>query len=464
MWVNNFLEKTKLPFLIIFEFMLLLRTISLYSLLPSKVDTLVFGLISIWAMVYILNQMFFILKNKRFKQFDPMLVIFIVMLFFVTLIHYQTYFIANLKLVIWQAIFLLVIYQIGKEQDKKTFKVLEKILLIVWGLLVVIAICMFFIQYSYTAPLDKIYNGLRIGFFENRLYGVFADPNFAATISVVSIILSVSLLFQTTLKKWKWLLIMNTLIQWIYITLYGSRTAFVELMVIIFVGSFFVVYQKTTEKKLGLQLLYSIITSIGMVFFAYIATKLIERGMLAILDLWNNVEYKSTTNVSKNRPDVSLDRPDVENKTDISNNRFGLWKSSFEIFQSNIWFGTSPRNLVTYAQHYLPNTLIAVKQQTSHNFFFYTLATTGLAGTIPLILFLINKILTTLQVLFSKKINIFNDNFLRNVLIVLTILVSAMFLTELILVNKIGTFLFWLYLGSVSSQLVKNNNKFLFWR
>ena len=67
MWVNNFLEKTKLPFLIIFEFMLLLRTISLYSLLPSKVDTLVFGLISIWAMVYILNQMFFILKNKRFK-------------------------------------------------------------------------------------------------------------------------------------------------------------------------------------------------------------------------------------------------------------------------------------------------------------------------------------------------------------------------------------------------------------
>ena len=222
---------------------------------------------------------------------------------------------------------------------------------------------------------------------------------------------------------------MNTLIQWIYITLSGSRTAFVELMVIIFVGSFFVVYQKTTEKKLGLQLLYSIITSIGMVFFAYIATKLIERGMLAILDLWNNVEYKSTTNVSKNRPDVSLDRPDVENKTDISNNRFGLWKSSFEIFQSNIWFGTSPRNLVTYAQHYLPNT-----------------------------------ILTTLQVLFSKKINIFNDNFLRNVLIVLTILVSAMFLTELILVNKIGTFLFWLYLGSVSSQLVKNNNKFLFWR
>ena len=36
MWVNNFLEKTKLPFLIIFEFMLLLRTISLYSLLPSR--------------------------------------------------------------------------------------------------------------------------------------------------------------------------------------------------------------------------------------------------------------------------------------------------------------------------------------------------------------------------------------------------------------------------------------------
>ncbi len=114
----------------------------------------------------------------------------------------------------------------------------------------------------------KIYNGLRIGFLKNRLYGVFADPNFAATISVVSMILSsVITFFQTTFeKKWKWLLIMNTLIQWIYITLSGSRTAFCRANGNYFCGFCFCSVSKKRLKKLGLQLLYSIITSIGMVF------------------------------------------------------------------------------------------------------------------------------------------------------------------------------------------------------
>ncbi|WP_086313932.1 hypothetical protein A5821_001481 [Enterococcus sp. 7F3_DIV0205] len=450
MELNKFFEKTKLPFLVAFEVMLLLRTINIYSLLPSKLDSLVFGLLSVWAALYIANKLFFSIKNKQFNYFDPLLIIFLAMIFLSIVVHYETYLVANMKLWLWQAIYLLVIYQIGKERNRKTFAILETILLVSWFILVVIAIAMFLAQYTYSAPLDKIYNGLRVGFYENRLYGLFSDPNFAATISVVSIILSVHLVLKKVAKKWTILLVINVILQWIYVVLSGSRTAYVELFVVAFVGIFFIAYKKWSPKGFFIGVLYAAFSSVIFVVGIYLFTILIEKGMLYALDLLRSMK-------SHNVPDVTLDRPDVENKSDISNNRFGLWKSSFEIFKSSMWFGTSPRNLVTYAQNVLPNTLIAIKQQTSHNFFFYLLATTGLAGTIPLTMFLINKIFNTVKALFTPKVNIFDNYLLRDTLIALTILVSAFFLTELILVNKIGTFLFWFYLGSVSSAINKKS-------
>ncbi|MGG5343395.1 O-antigen ligase family protein [Enterococcus sp. AZ192] len=449
MGLNNFLNKTKLPFLVSFEVMLLIRTIGIYSLIPSKFDSLVFSLLSLWGLIYILNQLYTSIKNKKFDQFNPFLLIFLAMILLSTLVHYQVYLVANMKLIFWQAIYLLVIYQIGKEYDRKTLRLLERILLVFWAVLVVIALGMFFTQYSHTEPLDKIYNGLRVGFYENRLYGLFADPNFAATISVVSMILSVKLLVQKLAKKWIILVSINIALQWIYIVLSGSRTAYVELLVVIFVGIFFSAYRKFAHKSLIIQIIYALISGLVSVLLAYVITKLIEKGMLSILEFLREIRVKDV-------PNVSLERPDVENKSDISNNRFGLWQSSIDIFKTSIWFGTSPRNLVSYAQEILPNTLIAIKEQTSHNFFFYVLATTGLAGIIPLMAFLVSQVFSTLKALFSNKKMVSDNYLLYDTLIVLTIFVSALFLTELILVNKIGTFLFWLYLGVIYGQTKKN--------
>ena len=82
---------------------------------------------------------------------------------------------------------------------------------------------------------------------------------------------------------------------------------------------------------------------------------------------------RKSENPDKDQNSISLKRDDVVNKDDVSNNRFALWKSSFEIFQSSPLVGSSPRNLVNYAQK------------------------------------------------------------------------------ELVLVNKIGSFIFWLYLGGISA-------------
>ncbi|WP_214280317.1 hypothetical protein, partial [Escherichia coli] len=44
------------------------------------------------------------------------------------------------------------------------------------------------------------------------------------------------------------------------------------------------------------------------------------------------------------------------------------------------------------------------------------------------------------------------DSYVLNTMVVLAILISAMFLTELVLVNKLGSLIFWLYLGYISKK------------
>ncbi len=46
------------------------------------------------------------------------------------------------------------------------------------------------------------------------------------------------------------------------------------------------------------------------------------------------------------------------------------------------------------------------------------------------------------------------DSYVLNTMVVLAILISAMFLTELVLVNKLGSLIFWLYLGYISKNIL----------
>ena len=85
---------------------------------------------------------------------------------------------------------------------------------------------------------------------------------------------------------------------------------------------------------------------------------------------------------------VDLTRPDVAKSTDVSNLRFTIWKSAIEIFQSSWLFGTSPKNMIAYAQDILPNTYIAQRNFSVHNAYLNTLASTGILGGITFVVFL----------------------------------------------------------------------------
>lgn len=451
-------NKIELPLIILWECLLIIRTVSLYSLLPSRLDTLLFSIISLLGIVVLVKNSIEWIYRKR--KYDIFLIIFIVAALLSSIYFGSEIITGNIKIIFWQVLLIFVIYENGKLG--KYFPVIEKILVCFWFALIFISLILFFTKVSITIPLSKLYYGIRFGFVENRLFGVFVDPNYAATISVVVVLISLSFIRRTSSLIKRIFLIANIIFQTFYIALSGSRTALVEIVICLFVGVFFVTVQKnkqliTIVKGIVLSTI-SVVVVISIISVTQNLSLKIANAYSTPQIIQNYVADVNSKRVNKNdkividdKKNINLNRKDVENNSDISNNRFNLWKSAFEIFKETPIFGTSPRGLIPFAQKNMPDTLIGKNGQSPHNFFFYSLAAVGLLGTIPLILFLIYNIIRTIINLWSSR-DSYNYDFLFTILTTLTLLISGSLLPDLVFFNKLGSFLFWMYLGKVVNQ------------
>lgn len=449
---NEILDKVEIPFILLWEFMLILRMISTYSLIPSKFDSVIFTIISLaGGLLLIRNGLDWFQKREKPSL---LLLIFTAVLIISSFANGSSELMANFKLIIWEVLFFFVVYELGKKNRKELFQLVEKVLVFTWLILVIISLGMFFVQFKYTAPLDKLYYGIRMGFVENRLYGVFVDPNYAATISVVAICFSLHLFKEAKGKLYRGLLIASILLEFFFVVLSGSRTAMVEIMAITVVAVFFYCYYNKRTMALVKRLAYSVAITMVAVIGLYFTMEVTQKVSV--------VSAKAVSKVivvkSNDKESISLDRPDTGEDSDVSNSRFKLWKSAFEIFESTPILGTSPKGILPYAQKNLPNTWISQKEQTPHNFLFFLLATTGLLGTIPFILFILYNVFKALITLFKMNTSNYTD-YLFQSLIVLTILISACLITDIVLVNRLGAMLFFLYIGRLNSKNEKETSE-----
>lgn len=457
-------DKVELLLIILWECLLIIRTVSLYSLLPSRLDTLLFSIISLLGIVVLVKNSIEWIYRKR--KYDIFLIIFIVAALISSIYFGSGIIIGNIKIIFWQVLLIFVIYENGKFG--KYFSIVEKILVYVWFGLIFISLTLFFTKVSITIPLSKLYYGIRFGFVENRLFGVFVDPNYAATISVIVVLISLSFIRKTASLIQRIFLIVNIILQIFYIALSGSRTALVEIVICLFVGVFFLTVQKnkriiTIVKGIALSAI-SVVVIVSIINMTQNLSLKIANAYNTPKIIQNYVDGVNSKRINKNdkiviedKKHVDLNRKDVENNSDISNNRFNLWKSAFEIFKEAPILGTSPRGLIPFAQKNMPDTLIGKNGQSPHNFFFYSLAAVGLLGTIPLILFLISNIIRTIINLWNSN-DLYNSDFLFTVLVTLALLISGSLLPDLVFFNKLGSFLFWMYLGKVVNQNKKNES------
>ena len=451
---NDIEEKIKFfekSYFLVLLVALIVRSFNVFSLLPSKYDSIVFGILGAVGALIAIYEGVTVLSQKKVVTSDWLLVIFLLVFFISSIINRQYGLGGNIKLLAWNAVYILGLYLLVKRLSKEDtfFQRIDWILIIGTFIMSLISIGMYLIRFSYVyvygpGPRDHI----RIGFLESRLFGIYGDPNFGATTAVIVLILSIFYLvshWKLYSKLAKGFLFFNSILQYCYILLSGSRSALLLCYLSLVLVTFAAVFSNKKLIKAGVlkKIILSMlaIVVVGICFTGIQSGSKIVLAHVSVADIYPNAQKKSDK--------ADLTRKDVANNDDISNMRFSIWQSGIEIFKTSPIFGVSPRNLFPYAVDKLPKTYIAKKKIVTHNTFINLLASTGVLGFVSIMAYFIFNAYKVFACLFKKKPHLLSYPYLYT-LIVIVIAASGFFNNEFILVNTIGTLVFWLYLGRLN--------------
>lgn len=236
------------------------------------------------------------------------------------------------------------------------------------------------------------------GFVHGRLFGAYWDPNIAATMAALSVLLSLYFIIKYKKLPLRVLLCFNTVLQIMYITFSDSRTGKITLFAGLFIFALLILAERRMLKNIVFQVTAVTLITVTTAFIIPKATKICYNKAMIIAS--QNGENKTHTNVPSDQvqPEPSdtdepaniLDRG-YDTKEDISNRRFDIWKSAIEIFKTSPILGISRSNILPYVDDNLPNSYLVTNDHmrfdSMHNMFLEILASQGLVGIISFVLF-----------------------------------------------------------------------------
>lgn len=160
------LQKLQEYFIYYLFFLVVCRSIGPYSLINPRFDQIIFGIGAIYGFLLIVAEFIMVVLKKKKNNYNIWLIIFLIGLFLSILINYKFALFSNLKLLVWQTIYLLVVFQVGKDNihSGRIIKTLSNLLIIVWTILTTISLGMFLFRFSYAVHLTNRARFLRIGF------------------------------------------------------------------------------------------------------------------------------------------------------------------------------------------------------------------------------------------------------------------------------------------------------------
>lgn len=368
----------------------------------------------------------------------------------------------NIQALVWTVIqfFIIYAYDTSKstEDDKKEINLLGWIFLCYTFVMSAAAIVMLITDYNHYRPVGE--TAVISGFLWNRLWGFYTDPNYGAVFSIVSMVLSIAF-FKPAKKPLRICLIANIVLQTLYLTFSDSRTALVALMVTVFAAVFLLVLRakKLENKKAMVQIFISIALAL---VFALGSAAVIQGtqkvgNSLKVLQYEHNI--KNIGDTQSEIPDTLIGRTDSDINDDVSNRRFAIWQSGFEIFKTSPITGITFRNYIPYAKEHLPNTYIVHNDfgcfASMHNSFVDVLVSQGIVGVFLILCFIVSVLIVFFRYFFQATAEEYRYNTFL-LLMFLPILVSMMFYSETFYMNTGGAFLFWSFLGYLMRALNKS--------
>lgn len=272
-----------------------------------------------------------------------------------------------------------------------------------------IGIVMFFMKYY----LFLSYQYIGMFPYENRLCGMFGNPNVLGMVSLIGICIGLLLCVHCKKHRFFFIYPLCVIINFISLLLSNSRTQIYSFVLLCAVFAFFWMLRKNRNSIISV--LKAFFISCVVLFCIFGGCKLVQYGISG-LDFrydyylesvcWDNpknlpnatsVEVvekdfteESTVDISDNS-EISLQNkePSIhrEEGDDALNGRIGLWKSGVELFKANAMFGIGLDNHdYALSEVGLPGLPVAGNL---HNAYFDILVCSGIMGFLCFISFLV---------------------------------------------------------------------------
>lgn len=451
------IDKMELAFKVLYLFHIILCSNIFY------VDTVLNSISS--ALVLISGGVILLYRVVNFKKFISypcfwLYVAFIASYFVSAIVHFEYGLFSNMKIMVWTAFFFFILYVFDKEKSKerikKEFCVLGNEICIISGITSAINVVMLFANYItfHETPSGKIF---LVGIaYWGRLYGTVTDPNYAAVVSVVAIMLSIGFLMKSKKKSIKAWYTACIIFNACSIVFSASRTGLVTMCVsaVVFAFIYSLIERNNLIKSIVIGIV-ALVVVLGMnkfILFSYNAYVEIKHAIVQT-GQQDNEEIDETI--------VEIGRQE-ELEGDVSNRRFDLWANAAQIFAKNPVLGISFAAYVPYCQEKLPdaymiNNDLGVNFEAFHNMLMDLMAS---QGTIGIALFIIIIVLS-LRFIWIHTRNMRQEDAKICALlfsICVGIVVSSLFVSEILYVHTQTTVIFWVLWGYLICLCVKNSD------
>ncbi len=470
-WTNLFF-KGREGFIFFYLTYLALCMFIPFRLATEAISPYIYTGIAFVGVVMLLLDLWISRKNlKKIDYLFPLLFVFAGVIS--ALVNYQYELFSNIKILAIMAVQFNCFYMLNthwkNHGSKELVQKLMQSFLVIWFVSVAISLGEFIVGYAMDlGPDHDDISYLRQGFYDERLFGTFADPNYASALSVVAICFCIIFLQRKQKNIFlKIYYIINILIQWLYIVLSGSRSALLSICVGL--GSVVLILLWNYLRKKEAAYVHCIIIPIFVALFCvgiacgcYTATKDIMSYVPGcyeqIIDeeTIDDDDQGSTSLPQK----VDLNREDVENSDNVSNNRFTIWKDAITIWKTTPIIGATSRGYLEYAKDHVGNLYIVERSYVTHNGYLSTLLFSGILGTAVMVVWLGFLLYRIIKYLVYKS-SFRNSEYREVVLLfagILSMGAATMLLSMVFYETMISGAIFWMMCGYIL-DLTKNPQK-----
>lgn len=391
---------------------------------------------------------FFFYHNFRQMKIYLVYAIFILCATISSALNYQYGTTGNLSTLVWLIVQMGLFATMGQLFTKKQYDHWLTLFFTFSGFLWGIASSVSLYQYVFVPGYRVFLNGrhIRQSFYDNRLFGVFIDPNLGAFVGFLVIWGMIYLIRKYANKLLRTAAVINCIIQLLYIILSGSRSTQICMIVSI---SYALIYLLIRFYRLARENPESRtfrVPSTPIRAISYIAVPVL--CTVVIFGLFNISKAGISRVVRQIAPERHVSANELK-RTDIegneSNNRSDIWKGYLFLMKDKPLFGVSPRNAWSYADAVHPDSYIAKHHYDVHNAYIAVLACMGIIGFLVLLLMLSCILRTVLPR--SVDTESMNMQYFIALQIILNIAVFIFFYPGIFFTNGIDTVLFWPAIG-----------------